>query len=166
MQANLRNASQPLSTLPRVMDSMHSLPDGVPTVTPDERVTAYLALVEAELKVDRSTLLLGYHLSRCLRDLRDQVRFGGWPRSFEQRLHLSLIPYLDDSSRQSGLDWTAQGAMAGPLAPLFEIDARTMNDGRGRADLSPTDFARYVAECRALREEFSAIRARMHNGDP
>ena len=52
------------------------------------------------------------------------------------------------------------------MATPFDFDARTMNDGRGRADLSPAEFARYVVECHSLFEEYSAIRARMHNGEP
>jgi hypothetical protein len=133
---------------------------------PDEQTAAYLALVEAQLQVDWSAMFLGYHIVRSLRELRDQVRFRGWPRTFEERLHLSLIPYLDQDAQSGGLDWSAQAPLHGPLAALFDIDARTMNEGRGRAELSPAEFSRYVLECRALFAEFSAIRARMHNGEP
>ncbi len=84
----------------------------------------------------------------------------------EERLHLSLIPYLDHDAQSGGQDWTVQAPWHGPLALLFGIDARTMSEGRSRAELSPAEFARYVLECRALFAEYSAVRARMHDGEP
>jgi len=125
----------------------------------------FVALVEAQLGVDRSDWRLGYHITRILKALRDQVRYGGWPTSFDDQLRLSLIPYLAHDAADSGIDWTRPGPVHGALGPLFEIDARAMRAGRGRSDLSVEELEQYVAESKALYEEHTDSRARMHNGE-
>ncbi len=124
-----------------------------------------LQLIDSQILVDRSAAHMGYPQTRSLRELREFLAGVGFPRTFEERLRLSLIPYFQFEARGAGLDWTDQAAALGALTPIFEIDAMTMNEGRGRDAMSPEEFARYVGECHALLDEFTAIRARMHNGE-
>ena len=132
---------------------------------PDPVRDAFLALVQAEISVPRADRLLDYHVPRILRELRDRVRYDGWPQTFDDRLRLSLLPYIRHAAGEAGLDWTQPGAVPGPLGPLFEIDVRARCEGRGRAALPAAEFASYVAESRALLEEHTAARARAHNGE-
>lgn len=121
--------------------------------------------MEAARSADYSSAFLGYHLVRVLRYIAQTLGYSGFPRDAEQKLRLTLIPLLDYAAREEGADWTVQAAPLGRFAQLLEVDVRVMTGGRCREELTAAEFAAYVEESRALHEEFTAIRARMHNGE-
>ncbi len=129
-------------------------------------LAATRALVEEARKADYSREFLGYHLVRALRYIAQTLGHSGFPRDPEQKLQLTLIPLLEHTAREEGVDWTVQAAPLGRFAQLLDVDVRVMTGGRRRDDLTAAEFAAYVEESRALHEEFIAIRARMHNGEP
>jgi hypothetical protein len=131
----------------------------------DPRIQALVALIDAELAVDRTGDMMAYPKTRSLRELREFVRGVGFPQTAEHRLSLTLIPYFCHDADAAGIRWREQDAPLGAFSGPFEIDARVMNRGRGRAELTPAAFRAYLADCDALHEEFSGIRARMHNGE-
>jgi len=135
-------------------------PDSVDTPS-----TQLLELLQSQLDIDRSADWFGYPRTRSLKELRDFLRWGGFPHTAEDRLRLSLIPYWQHDAEKLDYPWTTQLLPPGPLAPIFQIDTMVMNRGRGRDILTPEEFARYLVECREILAEFSAIRARMHNGE-
>lgn len=132
----------------------------------DPALAATLAVVDSARKADYSEEFLGYHLVRVLRRIRETLAHSGFPRDPGEKLPLTLIPLLHHTAKDEGVDWTVQEAPLGRFDQLLEVDARVMTGGRSRADLSAAEFAAYVAEARALHDQFSAIRSRMHNGEP
>ena len=131
----------------------------------DPLLPPLLELVRTALGTDRSADRLGYPIQRRLRTIRDQLAGVGWPRTFDERLGLTLIPLIAHAARTAGVDWTRPGPVAGVHGPLFEIDARVMNRGRGRRELEPGEFTAYLAESGRLCDEWREARARMHNGE-
>lgn len=129
------------------------------------RLAVTQSAVEEARKADYSQEFLGYHLVRVLRYIAQTLGHSGFPGDPEQKLRLTLIPLLDHSAAEEGVDWTIQAAPLGRFAQLFDVDVRVMTGGRSRAELTAAGFAAYVEEARALQAEFIASRARMYNGE-
>jgi len=136
------------------------------TTPTDLAIPPLLALLESQIAVDRSGEFLGYHRTRGLKLIRDFLRSRGFPATEEERLGLTLMPYIQYEAREAGFDWASRGTPPPDLAPLFEIDARVMTGGVARDALTAAAFAKYVEETRRLLDEHTAIRARMYNGEP
>jgi hypothetical protein len=131
----------------------------------DPSIPPLLALLEAQIAVDRSGDRLGYNRTRGLKRIRDFLRSRGFPRTEDEKLSLTLMPDLQYEASAAGFDWATRALPPAHLAPLFEIDAQVMTGGTSRDGLSPTAFSTYVTETRRLIEEHTAIRARMYNGE-
>lgn len=135
---------------------------------PDDpaRLAATLAVVTEARRADYSREFLEYHLVRVLKAIAQTLGHSGFPKGPEEKLRLTLIPLLDHTAREEGVDWTIQDAPLGRFGQLLDVDIRVMTGGRSRQELTAAEFAAYVEEANALHAEFIAIRARMHNGEP
>lgn len=80
----------------------------------------------------------------ALLHLRDVLRRTGFPTDRDQRLELSLVPFVFQEANYDDIDWTERAAPLGHLSGIFAIDVAAQSDGRERHELTDAEYNEYV----------------------
>lgn len=80
----------------------------------------------------------------ALLHLRDVLRRTGFPTDRDQRLELSLVPFVFQEANYDDIDWTDRAAPLGHLSGIFAIDVAAQSDGRERHELTDAEYNEYV----------------------
>ncbi len=80
----------------------------------------------------------------ALLHLRDVLRRTGFPTDRDQRLELSLVPFVFQEANYDDIDWTDRAAPLGHLSGIFAIDVAAQSEGRERHELTDAEYNEYV----------------------
>ena len=80
----------------------------------------------------------------ALLHLRDVLQRTGFPTERNQRLELSLVPFVFQEANYDDIDWTDRAAPLGHLSGILTIDIAVQCDGCGRHELTDPEYDEYV----------------------
>ena len=73
-----------------------------------------------------------------------QLTDRGFPISKEDKLALSLEPFVFQEANYDEIDWTSKNADLSHLEHIFNIDVQLQNEGKTRSELRDEEFDEYV----------------------
>ena len=107
----------------------------------DDLVSLINEEVSRWTRVDNSVAAARYS---ALLHLRDILQRTGFPRGRNQRLELSLVPYVFQEANYDDIDWTDRAAPLGHLSRIFAIDIAVQSGGRDVHELTDAEYNEYV----------------------
>ena len=81
---------------------------------------------------------------RALLGVRDALQTTGFPTDRQDRLDLSMVPFVFQEANYDDLGWTDRTESLGHLSGIFAIDVAVQSGGRERHELTDAEYSDYV----------------------